>query len=150
MTLKIKSTGHWYKPFLAELSKSANIRDACAAAGISKQAAYQARDRDEQFNIAWEEALSDAVDGLKLIAWERAREKSDLLLMRIISVHDKTWRDGAPTVTVNNTNTAVAQSDSKSLTESVRILIDSGALKVEDILPEAHPLRKALDASPNV
>ena len=146
MTLQITRTGHFYKPFLAELSKSANVKDACAAAGISRQAAYQARDKDEQFRIAWAEAVDDAVDGLKQIAWERAREKSDLLLMRIIGVHDKSWRDGpSTTVSVSNqTQIANVKPEPKTLVESVRILVESGAIKLEDIMP------KAIDANPNV
>ena len=44
-----------------------------------------------------------------------------------------------------------AKADPRTLKESVRILIENGALKLEDILPDSHPLRKVLpDANSNV
>ncbi len=95
----------WYKPFLTHLSVSANIRDACAAAGISKQAAYLAKDDDPIFAKAWEECLSDAVDGLKAKLWEWAKE-GDLpdkraLAKWLVSIHDPSHRDTPVKVETN-------------------------------------------------
>jgi hypothetical protein len=36
-----KAAGEWGPAFLAALSKSANVRAACQAAGISREAAYK-------------------------------------------------------------------------------------------------------------
>lgn len=74
----------WMNTFLAALRNSGNVRAACDKAGISKAAAYLARDRDSIFRDAWEEAQSDAVDILEAVAWSRAQTQSDTLLIFLL------------------------------------------------------------------
>ncbi len=63
------------------------MRAACQAAGIDRKTAYNWRDRDNEFRRAWEEALEDACDILEAEAWQRARGKSDLLLIFLLKAH---------------------------------------------------------------
>jgi hypothetical protein len=74
----------WMNVFLATLRNSGNIRAACDKAGVSRQSAYQARDRDSIFRDAWDEAKQDAVDILEAVAWSRAQTQSDTLLIFLL------------------------------------------------------------------
>lgn len=62
----------WHKPFLASLKAGSTLKDACAAAGISKQNAYQARQRDEAFAVAWAEAWEDGAEVMEAELFRRA------------------------------------------------------------------------------
>ena len=62
----------WKPNFLASLSESGNITLAAREAGVSRQAAYQARESDESFALAWLEAEDIAADLLEEEARKRA------------------------------------------------------------------------------
>lgn len=64
----------WKPRFIQALRNSANVRASCQAAGISRMAAYKARERSEEFAREWDEALEEAVDTLEAAAWQRARD----------------------------------------------------------------------------
>lgn len=85
----------WYKPFLATLSVSANVKDSAAAAQISRKTAYEARKADPAFAQAWDEALADAVDDLEKVAWERARNQSDDILKFVLRAHHPKYREAS-------------------------------------------------------
>lgn len=57
---------------------------ACQAAGIGRKTAYEARENDEDFAIAWDQALEDGVDVLERAALERATRSSDQLLVHLL------------------------------------------------------------------
>jgi hypothetical protein len=57
-----RSAPDWAPRFLAALAGCANIRAACAAAGVSRSAAYERRDSDKDFRAALRAALADACD----------------------------------------------------------------------------------------
>lgn len=82
-----KKADEWRPVFLEALRNSANIRVACRAAGISRQAAYKARAASEEFRAAWDEALEDAIDMLEAIAQDRARKQSDTLMIFLLKAH---------------------------------------------------------------
>ncbi len=64
------------------------MRAACQAAGITRQSAYEARDRDTAFRAQWEEALQEAVDALEAAAWQRAMTgQSDRLMEMLLRAH---------------------------------------------------------------
>jgi very-short-patch-repair endonuclease len=67
----------WRDAFIAALSDSANVRQACKAASISRAGAYKRRETDAEFRAAWDEAVENACDLLEGIYWTRAREQSD-------------------------------------------------------------------------
>lgn len=64
----------WYDRFLAALRTTPVVRAACHAAGVGRSTAYDARQRDEDFALAWAEAVQEGVETLEQFAWARARE----------------------------------------------------------------------------
>lgn len=67
----------WYSQFLDVLCKTANVSQACRDANISRQAAYDRRNDDEQFAKAWDDALDVATDALEAEARRRAIDGVD-------------------------------------------------------------------------
>ena len=59
----------WYKPFLAELAKHANVSAACSSTGISRTAVYNAYKMDERFAARWDEAVETAIDAIELAVY---------------------------------------------------------------------------------
>lgn len=82
-----KKATEWRPIFLRVLRNSGNVRAACTAAGITRQAAYKAREGSTEFAEAWADAVEDAVDGLEAVAIERARRSSDTLLIFLLKAH---------------------------------------------------------------
>lgn len=62
----------WKPEFIASLSETGNITLAARVAGISRQAAYNAKESDESFASAWAEAEDVAADLLEEEARKRA------------------------------------------------------------------------------
>ena len=54
----------WTPKFLASLSASPNVTEACRAAGISRMGAYKRRNQDEEFAASWDDALEQSTDAL--------------------------------------------------------------------------------------
>jgi len=99
----------WRPKFLEVLSNSANVRAACQAAGVNRRTAYRHRERNPGFAAEWEEALQEAAEVLEAVAWQRAKEKSDLLLIFLLKslkpdqyretqVHQHTGPRGGPII----------------------------------------------------
>ena len=59
----------WYKPFLAELAKHANVSAACSSAGISRTTVYNSYKSDERFAVKWKEAVDTAIDAIELAVY---------------------------------------------------------------------------------
>ncbi|HVZ41300.1 MAG TPA: hypothetical protein VHI13_18620 [Candidatus Kapabacteria bacterium] len=64
----------WMPAFLAVLARTANVRLACFAAGVTRQHVYGVRSREASFREAWDAALDMAIDRLEEEAWARACE----------------------------------------------------------------------------
>jgi N-methylhydantoinase A/oxoprolinase/acetone carboxylase beta subunit len=64
----------WKPKFIEALRNSGNVRASCQMAGISRRAAYKAREKSELFAHQWDEALEEAIDTLEAAAWSRARD----------------------------------------------------------------------------
>ena len=77
----------WQTRFLDKLKEVGNIRLACLAADIDRSTAYRTRQRDEDFAVAWADALQEGVDRLEEEAWKRAKSKSDLLMIFLLKAH---------------------------------------------------------------
>ena len=84
--------GIWHRRFLDVLAQSANITEAARAAKIARRAVYRARDADEGFRQAWDDALEEAVDALEGEAFQRARDSSDTLLIFLLKAHRAKYR----------------------------------------------------------
>jgi hypothetical protein len=70
------------KKFLEVLERTANVRAAAEAAGKGKCTAYTLRRRDPEFARAWEEALTSAMDELEAVAFDRARNGVEKIVVR--------------------------------------------------------------------
>ena len=71
---KLTPKKRWQETFLTELAACGIITDACKAAGVSRQAAYKARERSPTFVAAWDDAVDQAADVMEREAWRRAVE----------------------------------------------------------------------------
>lgn len=65
-------TVNWKPLFLEALRNIPVIRHACEAAGINRSTAWRARETDEEFAQAWDEAMEDGVDRAEREALKRA------------------------------------------------------------------------------
>lgn len=61
----------WHDAFLAALREVPIVQHACNAAGIERCTAYRARQADEAFAKAWEEAMEAGVDRAEQEAFRR-------------------------------------------------------------------------------
>ena len=157
-TLSIPYKKGWYKAFLAALSVRGNIAESCETAGITKRVAYLARNDDERFAEAWDIAVDQAVSRLKEKLWTWAEEgdfpDKRALAERIVGRYDPQWKDTIKhEIDSRNVNLNIqAPQNLDELKEAVRILIQSGALKPEEIECRTHsPERghKERDAEPS-
>lgn len=73
--------------FLLQLREVPNVSAAARAAKLSRRAAYEWRDADEEFAADWDEAVQEATDGLEQVAWERAKNQSDRMLEILLKAH---------------------------------------------------------------
>ena len=73
--------------FLAQLRLVPNVSAAARAANISRRAAYDWRDDDEEFAAEWDDAVAESVDQLEAVAWERATDQSDRMLEILLKAH---------------------------------------------------------------
>jgi hypothetical protein len=80
-------TARWKKRFLDALRESPHIALACAAAGIGRTAAYEARKSDPEFARQWQETLDAAIDDLEVKAWQLAMRDNAPLLQFLLKAH---------------------------------------------------------------
>jgi very-short-patch-repair endonuclease len=73
----IPGPGDWAGPFLAQLSTTGIVLDACRAAGVSRTTAYARRESDALFKQGWQYAMQDAADVAMLVYRQRGMEQSD-------------------------------------------------------------------------
>ena len=64
----------WVADFLASLTASPNVSEACRNAGITRKAAYDLRKAEPAFEELWLEALESSTDDLVGEAYRRAKE----------------------------------------------------------------------------
>lgn len=82
-----KADRSWHKAFLAALEKYPCVRDACRLAGVQPRTYYRHYETYGNFRVLCEEAKEAGVDRLAGIAWKRAEEKSDSLLIFLLKTH---------------------------------------------------------------
>lgn len=64
----------WVTDFLASLTLTPNVAEACRQAGITRKAAYDLRKSDPEFAKLWDEALEESTDELVGEAYRRAKD----------------------------------------------------------------------------
>lgn len=62
----------WKPVFLEALRNVPVVRHACEVAGIGRTTAYEARERDESFAQAWDDAMEEGIDRAEQEAFRRA------------------------------------------------------------------------------
>ena len=96
-----QSSDAWHPAFLATLKTSGNIAYSAKQAGVSRQTFYAARKGDPAFAAQFQDAMDEAVDGLRLAGWTRALTTSDRLLEFMLRAHAPEFKDiDRPRVTV--------------------------------------------------
>lgn len=77
----------WETDFLAQLAKLPNVAEACRAAGVTRQAAYQARQADPEFASRWKDALDESTDDLVGKLYERALKDDTTAAIFLLKSH---------------------------------------------------------------
>jgi hypothetical protein len=72
------------KAVLEALATGVSISAACKCAGIGRASAYEWRRDDAEFAAEWESAVDTGTDKLEDIAFERAQDSSDTLLIFLL------------------------------------------------------------------
>lgn len=94
----------WRLVFLDALRMHGIVTKAAAAAGVHRDTAYFERQRDPEFAQQWQEALDRGIDMLEDVAFERAYQGSDTLLIFLLkSRRPERYRETTRTVTLNMT-----------------------------------------------
>lgn len=84
MANRTKRTPEKEKAFLWSLASGESVRGACEYAGLGRQTVYEWRAEDAEFKAQWEAAVESGTSVLEDIALERAKDKSDTLLIFLL------------------------------------------------------------------
>ena len=68
--------------FLRTLAETGCVRDAARVVGLSAQAAYRLRAKSPAFAARWDRAMAEAHEGLVAIAYKRAVEGKETIIIR--------------------------------------------------------------------
>ena len=90
--------------FFLALEESANVTESCAAAGISRQTAYENRNNSDDFAALWEDALETALDGVEQTLWTIAKDGNYKAALAILKARREAYKDNQPVVEVNTNN----------------------------------------------
>lgn len=123
--------GDWRDRFLATLADGGIVREACIAAGVSRQTAYAARAAEPEFAEAWRLALQDAADRALVEYRRRAVTQSDRAMEFFITTRDPELR---PTTRVEHSGPNGGPVELANLTpeeraERIATLIRRGLLR---------------------
>ena len=77
----------WRPAFLAALSRTPNVSAACEAAGINRRTAYRHRQEDEEFALAWHDAINVSLDELEAALMERAVKNDTPAAIFLLKAH---------------------------------------------------------------
>lgn len=88
MSTESTAPADWASRFLAALSATGIVLDACQAAGISRAMAYKRRKNDPVFEQDWQYALQDAADVMLRVYRERGFAQSDRAMEFFIRSRD--------------------------------------------------------------
>ena len=80
-------TARWKRRFLDALRESPHIGLACAAAGIGRTAAYDARKNDPAFSAQWQETLEASLDDIETKAVHLALQGNVPLIQFLLKAH---------------------------------------------------------------
>lgn len=125
----------WKATFLQALQDTGTVVQACQAAGISRSAAYRARQEDEDFALAWHDVDETFVEILERTAYTRAINGSDRLLEFLLkakrpAVYRETRLDLHHTGQIERAQPVIVEPDGDAAATAIaKILHDAGALQ---------------------
>lgn len=122
-----RSPQGWKERFLNALRNSGNVRAAAQAAGITRENAYQYRNRSKEFRAEWESAMEDAIDVLEAVAFRRAQETSDTLLIFLLKSH-------RPERYADRVRLDIIKQEAERLAEGTEFTADELIAQAEEIL----------------
>jgi hypothetical protein len=82
-----KHHGDWYPAFLRALRATPNVSRAARAVGITRQAAYWAREQDPEFAREWQAAQDEGLDALEEQLMKRGKKSSDTAAIFMLKSH---------------------------------------------------------------
>lgn len=77
----------WHDRFLQLLRHSCSVTTAALGAGVNRTTVYRHRDTLPDFAAAWNDEKEAAIEILEAEAWNRARKKSDVLIMFLLKAN---------------------------------------------------------------
>lgn len=77
----------WRVRFLELFSLSLNVSLSAQGAGVSRVWAYKERQKNPEFAAKWDDAKIAAIERLEGVAFKRAQESSDLLVIFLLKAH---------------------------------------------------------------
>lgn len=115
----------WVGAFLVAVSEGHSARRACEIAGVSRASVFTERDCNPDFKAAWEEAIRSGTDGFEDVAGDRAKEKSDLLMMFLLKSRDPArFNEKAQATKGNAISISIEHHYPERVTESVTIEVN--------------------------
>jgi hypothetical protein len=112
----------WHETFLKVLASGATVETAARTAGRSRKTAYEHRKSNKEFAELWDDALEAGTDLLEEIAFARAREYSDVLLLALLKARRPSVYTDRQHITHARVDLTSAQQELEQL--AVRILKD--------------------------
>jgi hypothetical protein len=82
-----KRGGEWHERFLEIFSMSLNIALAAHGAGVDRRQIYRECDRNPEFAAQLKDAKAAAIERLEAVAYDRAKNVSDTLLIFLLKSH---------------------------------------------------------------
>ena len=82
-----KRTRNWKPAFLTALAAWPDVSKACEAAGISRRTAYRERQADEDFALAWHDAINVSLDQVEAALIERALKSDTTAAIFLLKSH---------------------------------------------------------------
>ena len=77
----------WRSRFLASLRRFPSVKQACRFAGIGRRTAYDAKDRDETFATAWNQAIAASIDEVEAKVMEAGLKGDMNVAMFLLRCH---------------------------------------------------------------
>lgn len=84
----------WESKFLEAYRDNGNVTESSRRCGISRNAVYNRRYKYSEFASRMDEAKEEAIESLEQVAWQRAKDTSDTLLIFLLkSLKPDQYRD---------------------------------------------------------
>lgn len=137
----------WVGAFLRALAEGATAKRAADVAGVHRAVAYAERDENPAFRAAWEEAAAEGTDAFEDVAGDRAKEKSDLLMMYVLKARNPArFNEKAQATKGNSISISIEHHYPERSTEAVTIEVNRADAPDSKQLASAPTKRKRVSA----